>query len=320
MRNDTLIRQHFRPNDVLLVDRGFRNVVRASQQFGSIVKIPPSASGRTQLTWQQANEARVVTMNRWPVEVVFAHLKDFKIMSDIWYNKSLPEKYPDYIAICAKLVNLYNQRLYSNRGNEDRILQQYRSRRHYPNHLQPLVLDNRFTHRLPHFRNYNPFEEQLFPRLSYDELYIYCTGTYVLRLAPRYIKYMRNENIQLNPKVCLDLSHFNPARYNLILEEPRLFQLRFSSRYHSRKTYRCFILMDANIEGIEYIKQHYCTCLSGAETLGCCAHIAATLWYLSEGYADDSPEPGAHLREFAVRMEHQQLILSPDTSEDEMFD
>lgn len=313
LRTDTQFRQHFRRNDVLLVDRGFRNVVRASRNFRFEVRIPPSASGRAQLTWQQANEARQCTLNRWPVEVVFAHLKDSKMISDIWYNKSLPSKYSDYISIRAKLVNLYNQRLYSNRGNENRILERYHLRRHYPNLLHPLAVENHFNTRLPHFRVYDPFNENLFPRLTSDDLYIYCTGTYVLRLAPSYIKYMRNENISMHPKVCLELNRFIPQRYGLNVTEPRLFQLRFSSRYQSNKTYRCFILLDSILEGIDSIVQHYCSCLSGARTLGCCAHGAAALWYFSEGYADDSPEPGAHLREFAVRMEHQQLFPDPDT-------
>lgn len=92
LRTDTEYRQHFRRNDILLVDRGFRNVVRASQNSGFEVRIPPSVRGRAQLTLEQANKAGQCTLNRWPVEVVFAHLKDFKMISDIWYNKSLPSK------------------------------------------------------------------------------------------------------------------------------------------------------------------------------------------------------------------------------------
>ena len=49
------------------------------------------------------------------------------------------------------------------------------------------------------------------------------------------------------------------------------------SRHTSSKTYNLWI----QYEPEEKISGWYCQCKTGARTIGCCAHIAAVIWFLS---------------------------------------
>lgn len=57
----------------------------------------------------------------------------------------------------------------------------------------------------------------------------------------------------------------------------RIIQVKIQSRHVSSKVYKIWIEYD-ELEGT--IDGWYCTCKSGARTLGCCSHITSVLWYL----------------------------------------
>ena len=55
-------------NDVFILDRGFRDALKSIEACGYEYYVPPTKDRReTQLTTEQANEARAVTMCRWVV-------------------------------------------------------------------------------------------------------------------------------------------------------------------------------------------------------------------------------------------------------------
>ena len=77
------------------------------------------------------------------------------------------------------------------------------------------------------------------------------------------------------------------------MDDPTLVRVRLY-RFRNRTKYQIFIQFNA--AAIEHVPPnqeivpilgHYCTCKSGAKTLGCCAHISSVLWYL--GYARNEP-------------------------------
>ena len=55
------------------------------------------------------------------------------------------------------------------------------------------------------------------------------------------------------------------------------------SRYSNSKIHKCFVEYDPEKVSEESILGWYCTCQSGARTLGCCCHVAAVIWFL--GYS-----------------------------------
>jgi hypothetical protein len=55
-------------NDIILLDRGFRDATPAMRTLGYRIFMPSFLHGKTQLTPEQANQSRLVTANRWVIE------------------------------------------------------------------------------------------------------------------------------------------------------------------------------------------------------------------------------------------------------------
>lgn len=99
-----------------------------------------------------------------------------------------------------------------------------------------------------------------FPKLNLQEIRDITMGVYQLKLAPRYTE-----------------SHINYENYTLQIckDRPNLLRVKLSSRHSSSKAYSLWIEYR-----YDYITGWYCTCNVGAREVGCCAHIASTIWYL----------------------------------------
>jgi len=85
------------------------------------------------------------------------------------------------------------------------------------------------------------------------------------------------------------------------INEPGFLRIRLYSRFRNATRHQIFISYEidnrdenAADNANDPINGYYCTCQSGARTLGTCAHVASVLWYL--GFA------------------HQGNIKYPDTS------
>lgn len=117
-----------------------------------------------------------------------------------------------------------------------------------------------------------------FPRLSLDNLRDLTYGTYQVKLAPSYVQ----DKIQ----------HEDDEEFQLdeLTDEVGLLRVLVYSRFRNHTKYEIFVAftlepeenINENPEN-EIIESYYCTCKSGARTLGSCAHVASVLWYL--GYA-----------------------------------
>uniref|UniRef100_A0A1B6DD45 Transposase IS4-like domain-containing protein n=1 Tax=Clastoptera arizonana TaxID=38151 RepID=A0A1B6DD45_9HEMI len=61
-------------DDIILVDRGFRDVIVHLEELGFKVLMPALKGKRNQLTTSESNESRFVTKTRWVVEAVYMAL------------------------------------------------------------------------------------------------------------------------------------------------------------------------------------------------------------------------------------------------------
>lgn len=61
------------PNDVLILDRGFRDSIYVIEDCGYNPHMPPSRTRGEQLSTAQANKSRLITMVRWVVETINGH-------------------------------------------------------------------------------------------------------------------------------------------------------------------------------------------------------------------------------------------------------
>lgn len=105
-------------NDILLLDRGFRDCVSHFEAKDLDVKMPAllqRSKNKTQLSTAEANKTRLVTALRFIVEVRNGHMKTvFKIFNTVWNSLALPHLMADF-HICASLLNFYHCNIESNR-------------------------------------------------------------------------------------------------------------------------------------------------------------------------------------------------------------
>uniref|UniRef100_A0A2H1VI49 SFRICE_038592 n=1 Tax=Spodoptera frugiperda TaxID=7108 RepID=A0A2H1VI49_SPOFR len=104
-------------------NRGFRDAISLLQRLGYQIHKPESPDhGQTQLSTEQANKSRKVTLCRWVVEVVNGRFKrDFKLFRQRFFNLATPHLIDDF-KIAAVLINKYHI-LIEDRPNSDKIIQ-----------------------------------------------------------------------------------------------------------------------------------------------------------------------------------------------------
>ncbi len=91
--------------DILIVDRGFRDVKEFLERIGLSVLYPHFMQpGQSQLDDEAANQSRLVTKVRWVVEVVNARLKRWAFLANV-VPLSCLDDLQDYILIVAALCN-----------------------------------------------------------------------------------------------------------------------------------------------------------------------------------------------------------------------
>ena len=141
-----------------------------------------------------------------------------------------------------------------------------------PNHLQRRVEANNLGARRAQWVPLDENQAADFPILTLEYIRNLCYGIYQVNLAPGYIqdKLQREAN---------DVLQFDQNRF-----DPNLIRVRVCSRFSNAGRYQLYITYNnqENNHGPS-ITGYYCTCKSGARTLGTCAHVASVIWFL--GYA-----------------------------------
>ena len=108
--------------------------------------------------------------------------------------------------------------------------------------------------------------------------------------------------------------------------KPGFIRIRVFSRFRAAKRHQIFISFKVNddveiaeSDEIKLINGYYCTCQTGARTLGTCAHVASILWFL--GYArhhENIRYPNSSLLDTTLdEAERPQHQINPD---DEVID
>ena len=70
-------------DDIIVVDRGFRDAVNTIRRFGFNVEMPDFLKGKKQLSCKEANHSRCVTKVRWIIESgMFHHILLLILIND----------------------------------------------------------------------------------------------------------------------------------------------------------------------------------------------------------------------------------------------
>lgn len=236
--------------------------------------------GEHQLTTQQANRSRCVTICRWVVEAVNGHFKrDFKLLRQDYFNKSVPNMMQNF-KIAASLLNRFGVRL-RDRDDSNEIVAIIRDKINFENNLALLIEELNMNRRFAVFQSITADRDNLFmfPRLNYSDLILFALGTYQIRQARSYY----GEHIRFHGsyriEICRDTQDF--SQYNLRgSSDITLIRGKIKSRHISRNQYYVYILIENNVSGRDGIVEYCCNCLVGRRTIGCCAHVMTLVWYL----------------------------------------
>ncbi|GBP34176.1 hypothetical protein EVAR_30728_1 [Eumeta japonica] len=293
-------------NDVLILDRGFRDSISLLEECGYRPYVPDNLlEGEHQLTTAQANRSRCVTLCRWVVEVVNGYFKrDFKLFRNDYFNKSVPHIMGNF-QIAAALLNKFGVRLRDNTHAND-IVAIIRERMNYNNNLADMVENLNLNRWHANFRNITAYRENLlnFPRFEYDQLILFALGSYQLRQARSYY----GEHIRFHGGYRIEVATEDASEIsNLRGTDTSLIRGKIKSRHVSRRQYYVYILIENNVSGRLGITEYCCSCLVGRRTIGCCAHVMTLVWYLGWARFQSSINaPAGFLDEVLIRDKQMQ--------------
>lgn len=301
--------RNFRENDVMLVDRGFRDCVEAFEERGFQVRVPSHAGGSQQLSTIEANRTRFVTKCRFEVERINGVMKNvFKIFAKVQETYWIPHIMDDF-TIAAALINRLNC-LRPVRKPSDIVVDETARKMHacllQPNVLHEALKGASFAS-IIRAKKYHTFENKTaFPKLLFDDLKNISFGLYQINQAKLYaFDHIRMNDNQFILYVFSDDYSKYWEKFKTGNRKPVLLMLNIKSRFVAARTYRSFVLFDENGHGRDVILGYYCSCKNGLRTVGCCSHTMTTVYYL--GYAQYNggiKEPSKHLRDI---FNHQQV-------------
>lgn len=279
----------FQNGDIVLVDRGYRDAIPLLEYLGIDHRMPALLLPRErQLSTEDANSSRLVTKSRWIVEARNGHLRSvFKFLAQT-LNLQYAKKLNSFYRIAGAILNRYHPVIFM----QDATIQLARemiNRSIMPNVVKARVEVDNLIRRNGQWVPLNDQGLIDFPILNLNYLRDLTVGTYQVDLSSSYIqdKLIRDndEQFQLDENV----------------NEPGFLRIRLYSRFRNATKHQVFISYVANDEDDQdydqndVIQGYYCTCQSGARTLGTCAHVASVLWYLGHArhlqnirYPDDS--------------------------------
>ncbi|CAH1115462.1 unnamed protein product [Psylliodes chrysocephalus] len=106
-------------------------------------------------------------------------------------------------------------------------------------------------------------------------------------VGARYHEVCRLAFYQLSEKASdkLQRKETNILQLDELVEDPSIIRIRVYFRFRKICKYMLWIYftIDENVDHQPLELHYYCTCKSGARTLGTCVHVASVLWFL--GYA-----------------------------------
>ncbi|XP_069109614.1 uncharacterized protein [Argopecten irradians] len=253
-------------DDLLVVDRGFRDSLDFLNDLGLKCKMPPFLNrGQKQHPTEEANSSRLITKIRWIVESVNGRLKQWKYLQNIVPNSQIPA-IGDYLRLVAALCNRYRTPLNTGSTEEDqRVAAKMKVLAASTNTLQNRVQEEQLDRRT---REWKPLDGATsvveFPTLSEEELRHITIGVYQLKLARFYASEHLSED----------------GDFNIMVndEEDGMLRARIQSRHTSARSYLLWIEYNPAL-----VTAWYCQCKVGSRVVGTCAHISAVIWYL--GYA-----------------------------------
>ena len=91
LKNKSGILNWINEQDIIVVDRGFRDSVGVMRALGLDVLMPDFLNGRRRFDAIEANRSRFISKIRWVVESANGRLQHFKWLSQTIQNSTIPQ-------------------------------------------------------------------------------------------------------------------------------------------------------------------------------------------------------------------------------------
>ena len=264
-----------KPGDTIILDRGFRDVLSMLSNNGFKPVMPSyMPAGLSQLPPTLANQDRLCTKTRWVVEAYHGRLKQWR-----FFKETLPSNY--FVTTIGKVMQLISACL--NLFRPCLSIADEKDRAMASNMMACLLSSSALVQQVEHdpvmLRRSKATWVKLsscdvaFPEVSLQMMQILTCGIYQVKQAERYI----HEHLSESGDYEVWVSQL----------EENLIRCQIKSRHKSQVKYHCFIRYDLSND-LQPIVDYYCTCPTGARTVGMCAHTASVIFYL--GYLRQHPK------------------------------
>lgn len=253
--------------DVMVLDRGFRDVVEKLEDYALYVHMPNLLKKKQkQFTDKEGNQSRQVTMERWLVEAVNGRLKNKFSFFDCTIRNSYIPKLRRFLRIACALINAYSPPIFEGNEEHTHIVQLALARMNVENELQKFLEESNIMNKRAVWLEATNESVPLFPKLSTAELKELTLGNYQLNMAVHYTK-----------------QHMSESTFKIFVhnENNTLIRVKMQSRFCKSQKHNLWIKFVENGTSPSSIISWYCQCKTGARTVGCCSHVATVLWYLS---------------------------------------
>lgn len=275
---------NLRPNDIFILDRGFRDCVNFVREKNMVVKMPNLIQrtkniNKKQLTTYEANQSRLVTAVRFVVETRNGHMKTvWKIFDMVWGTVPLQHLMVDF-RICGAILNKYHRTFQANAGIAEEIANRMLDRLNVPNTLTSFVNKAPFQRAFNQFVQFNAFQE--LPTLHIRDLIWVSLGRYQINNAASYCQQHCKQNnsefmiFQAPNDVCKEYLE----KFITQGKSPILLMARLKSRYSSAKKHDAYVLIDKKGEKDDSVLEYCCSCYIGLRTIGCCSHVMCIIYF-----------------------------------------
>jgi hypothetical protein len=268
------LRNLVQPGDIWVVDRGFQGAQHGATD--TTMHMPSfKVKSQKQHSTLNANESRRVTKIRWVVEAANSRLKQFKLLARVISNSQLPQ-IRSYCRIVAAICNKYRPPLASDQPHHLQMAREMKAKMECNNALKDYCC-NGGIYESDAAKNWDKVDNSYvkdFPILTEFEIEQHIAfGCYQIDQAQNYIY----EHFSAHGDFQLYKSKVPPKRDDLL-------HVKFKSRHVEATKYDVYLEMDkSKSTPWQKISAWYCTCASGARTVGCCAHVASVVWWLGIG-------------------------------------
>lgn len=252
-----------RREDLIIVDRGFRDCIKDLEKFGYKVRMPNFLKkGQSQFSTSEAHQTRFITKIRWVVESANDRVKQWQFFNKIIPN-SMTEKIGDYFQIVCAIINCYRPVFIQDTTRDGEIAKQMLKLADETNVIKKIVENMKMKHKKMSWTAKEASNAALdFPKMDFNELQELTLGIYRLKQARSYT----TEHLYSNGLYTFQVSK----------ERPDLIRAQIQSRHKNSTKYDVYVQYNK-----KSISGWYCTCPNGARVVGCCAHVASIIYYLS---------------------------------------